>query len=108
VPSVRSLAALRQAAAEFEISGPDLVMDPAAEAAARRSLDESGLLLLGEVHGVRQNPLLIRALMQAFGLASLGLEWPGELTPVVEAFLAGQDMAAADPAGAGPGRPQPG
>ena len=52
----------------------DLVTEPAALAAAQRSLDDSGLLLLGEVHGVRENPLLIRALMQAFGLTSLALE----------------------------------
>jgi hypothetical protein len=35
----------------------DLVTGPAALAAARRSLNDSGLLLLGEVHGVRENPL---------------------------------------------------
>jgi hypothetical protein len=98
VPSVSSLAALQQAAAAFEISGPGLVIEPAARAAARRSLDESGLLLLGEVHGVRENPLLIRALMQAFGLASLTLEWSQELSPVVGAVLSGQDLTRAGPA----------
>lgn len=41
----------------------DLVTKTAALAAAQRSLDGSGLLLLGEVHGVRENPLLIRALL---------------------------------------------
>ena len=43
-------------------------MEPAALTAAWRSLDSSGLLLLGEVHGARENPLPIRALMQVFGL----------------------------------------
>jgi hypothetical protein len=62
-------------------------------AAARRSLDSAGLLLLGEIHGVGENPLLIRALMQAFGLTSLALEWPGDLAPVIRAFLAGQTLA---------------
>ena len=52
--------------------------EPSAVGAARQSLDDSGLLLLGEVHGVAENPLLIRALMQAFGLTSLALEWPME------------------------------
>jgi len=45
----------------------------------RRSLDSAGLLLLGEIHGVPENPLLIRALMQAFGLTSLALERPEDL-----------------------------
>ena len=58
-------------------------------AAARQSLDSSGLLLLGEVHGVREDPLLIRALMQALELASVALEWPGDFTSVIGAFLAG-------------------
>jgi hypothetical protein len=69
-----------------------LMIEPAALAAASRSLDSSGLLL-GEMHGVRENPLLIRALMQAFGLTSLALEWPDDLTPVIRAFLAGGPLA---------------
>jgi hypothetical protein len=52
-----------------------LVIEPSALAAARRSLEESGFLLLGEVHGVRENPLVIRALMRAFGLS--GWPWNG-------------------------------
>ena len=61
------------------------MIEPPALAAARRSLDESGLLLLGENHGVRENPLLIRALLQAFGLTSLALEWDEDLAPVIRA-----------------------
>jgi hypothetical protein len=70
-----------------------LAAEPAAPAAAGRSLDSCGLLLLGEMHGVRENPLVIRAVMQAFGLTSLALEWPDELAPVVRAFLAGEPLA---------------
>ena len=33
----------------------DLVIEPSALAAALRSLDSSGLLLLGEIHGVLEN-----------------------------------------------------
>lgn len=65
------------------------MIEPSAGAAVRRSLDQSGLLLLGEVHGVRENPLIIRALMQAFGLSGLALEWPGDLMGVISAFAAG-------------------
>jgi hypothetical protein len=68
--------AFLQAAAEFVVTDLELKAEPSAVTAAQRSLGESGLLLLGEVHGVRENPLLIRALMQVFGLTSLALEWP--------------------------------
>ena len=92
MPSVASLDALRRAVAEFSVTDPGLVIEPAALAAARRSLDSSGLLLLGETHGVRENPLLIRALMLAFGLTSLALEWPEDLAPVIRAYLAGKTL----------------
>jgi hypothetical protein len=79
--------------AEFAVTDPGLVIEPPARAAAQRSLDSAGLLLLGEIHGVRENPLLIRALMQAFGLTSLALEWPEDLAPMISAFVAGQTLA---------------
>ena len=88
MPSIASLDALHQAIAEFVVIDLDLMIEPPALAAARQSLDSSGLLLLGETHGVRENPLLIRALMEAFGLTSLALEWPEDLTPMIRAFLA--------------------
>jgi hypothetical protein len=54
---------------------------------------ESGFLLLGEVHGVRENPLIVAALLHEFGLTSLALEWPDGLAPVLSAFLAGAGLA---------------
>ena len=93
VPRVASAEALAQAAAGFEVADLDLVTESAALAAAQRSLDDSGLLLLGEIHGVRENPLLIRALLLAFGLTSLALEWPDDLAPPVEGFLATGTLA---------------
>ena len=71
----------------------DIAAEPLALTAARRSLDSSGLLLLGEVHGARENPLLIRAVMQAFGLTSLALEWPEDLAPMIRAYLASRTLA---------------
>ena len=85
--------ALLRAAAEFVVADLELEAEPAAVRAAQRSLDDSGLLLLGEVHGVRENPLLIRALMRTFGLTGLALEWPDDLAPAVAAFLAGETLA---------------
>jgi hypothetical protein len=67
VPGVDSMETFLQAAAEFAVADLELQAEPSAGAAARRSLDDSGLLLLGEVHGVRENPLLIRALMRMLG-----------------------------------------
>jgi len=93
VPAVASVEAFVQAVAGFEVADLDLVTEPAALAAGRRSLDASGLLLLGEVHGVRENPLLIRALLQAFGLTSLALEWPDDLAPALDGFLATGTLA---------------
>jgi len=93
VPCVTSLEAFHRAVADFAITDLDLMIEPEALAAARRSLDSSSLLLLGEMHGVRENPLLIRTLMQAFGLTSLALEWPEDLAPVIQAFLSGQPLA---------------
>lgn len=88
-----SVEALAQAAAEFAVADVDWVAEPAAAAAAQRSLDHSGLLLLGEVHGARENPLLARALMQAFGITRLALEWDEDLAPAIEAFLATGTLA---------------
>jgi hypothetical protein len=93
VPSVASLNALHQVIAEFAVIDLDLVIEPRALAAARQSLDSAGLLLLGEIHGVRENPLLIGALMKAFGLTSLALEWPEDLTSMIRAFLASGTLA---------------
>jgi hypothetical protein len=70
-----------------------VVIEPSALAAARQSLEESGFLLLGEVHGVRENPLIIRSLVRALEPSGLALEWPEELAPAVTAFLAGEKLA---------------
>jgi hypothetical protein len=93
MPTVASLEALEQAAAGFEIGDTRLVIEPDALAEARRSLDSSGLLLLGEVHGVRENPLVIRALMVALRITGLALEWDDGLTPAVGGYLAGRPLA---------------
>jgi hypothetical protein len=61
MPRIASLEALQRAAAGFDIGDLELMIEPSAGEAARRSLDQSGLLLLGEVHGVRENPLIIHA-----------------------------------------------
>jgi hypothetical protein len=93
MPRVDSLEGLDRAIGAFEVGDLGLVIEPQAQEMARRSLEESGLLLLGEFHGIAENPLLIRALLQAFGLTSLALEWPEELTSAIGAFTAGEALA---------------
>lgn len=93
MPALASLTAFAQAVADFPAADLGVEVEPAARAAAERSVVESGFLLLGEVHGVRENPLIIAALLREFGLAGLALEWPDGLAPVVSAFLAGEDLA---------------
>jgi len=87
MPGVASLDALQRAVNEFDITAFYLDVEPAALAAAQRSLDESGLLLLGEVHGVRQNPLIARALMVALDVTALALEWPAGLASAASGFF---------------------
>jgi hypothetical protein len=87
MPAVSTLEELRQAVADFAVTSLDLPYEPTALAAARTSLNKAGLLLLGEVHGVAENPLLIRDLMGALQITSLALEWPVGLTDTVASFL---------------------
>ena len=89
MPRVSTVEELERAAADFAVTDLDLDIDPPALAAARLSLEESGFLLLGEVHGVRENPLVIRSLMRALGLSGLALEWHADLAPATEEFAAG-------------------
>jgi hypothetical protein len=93
VPRVASLEALQREVTGFAAADLRLETEPAALAAAQRSLADSGLLLLGEVHGVRENPLVIRAVMREFGLSRLALEWPSELASMAGAVLAGAGLA---------------
>lgn len=104
MPGVASLAAVQRAVEEFDVSSFQLESEQAALAAARASLDRSGLLLLGEVHGVRQNPLLVRALMAEFGVTGLAIEWPADLAGAVSGFLASGQVPDHDLLWGGDGR----
>jgi hypothetical protein len=88
MPAIASIQALARAVAQFEVTGLDVTFEHAALGAAQRSVEDSGLLLLGEVHGVRENPLIALALMNELNMTGLALEWPSELAPLVSAFLA--------------------
>ncbi|MFD2348486.1 hypothetical protein ACFSTC_02455 [Nonomuraea ferruginea] len=87
MPGVDTIDGLTRAVADFDTSGFELPMEEAALARARRSLMETGLLLLGEMPGVRENPLVILRLMDALGLGSLALDWHGGLTMELYTYL---------------------
>ncbi|MGW0806568.1 hypothetical protein [Nonomuraea sp. NPDC002799] len=94
MPAVDTLDGLMRAVAEFGTDDYELPFEPEALDRARRSVEESGLVLLGEMHGVRENPLVIGALMRLLGLTCLALEWPEDLKPQLDAYLS--DGAALD------------
>ncbi|WP_043636990.1 hypothetical protein [Nonomuraea candida] len=90
MPAIDTMDALLRAVEEFDTQDFDLFVEAEALNLAADSLAESGLLLLGEVHGVRENPLIVQELMRTLGLATLALEWPEQLQPHLDAYLAGR------------------
>ncbi|MBB5774701.1 hypothetical protein [Nonomuraea jabiensis] len=90
MPAIDTMDGLRLAIDEFDTQGFDLLVEAKALDLAARSLAESGLLLLGEVHGVRENPLIVQGLMRALRVTTLALEWPEQLKPELNAYLAAQ------------------
>jgi len=89
VPAVRDVEALAALVARFRVDGLPLTVEPAAAGAVRASLDAAGLVLLGEMHGVRENPQLLFTLMREFGIGGLALEWSVSATASVAAWRGG-------------------
>jgi hypothetical protein len=72
----------------FEIVEAPLEWEPEAEERCRRSLEETGLLLFGETHGIAELPGLLLAVLRRLDVRGLALEWPPDLRALVERFLA--------------------
>jgi len=70
----------------------EVVFDPDAVQLVDRALAEAGTLLLGECHGVAENPAIIRALVDRFGIGTVALEWPAELWSVVDRWAQGGEL----------------
>ncbi|GAA1875145.1 hypothetical protein GCM10009836_65480 [Pseudonocardia ailaonensis] len=64
----------------------NLRVDDDAKAVIDESISRSGLLLLGEVHGVKETPQVVAAIVQLFGIEILALEWPEQLTETIDLF----------------------
>jgi hypothetical protein len=73
---VSSLSDFLLAAERYPRNGPHLQWSIGAREAARTSLRDCGLLLLGEVHGVAENPLIIERVVGELGIKTIALEWP--------------------------------
>jgi len=70
----------------------DIQLDADAESALNASLDRTGLLLLGEMHGVRQTPRIIAALVELLDIETVALEWPEQLTPTINSYRTSGDL----------------
>lgn len=85
--ALSTLDELRQAIDRDSVESLPLRVEPDAEAAVRESLKSSGLLLVGECHGVAENPLIASALLEHFNLRGLALEWEEAMHPGLDAFF---------------------
>ena len=63
------------------------IFDSDALQAARKQLDDTGIFLMGETHGVLENPDIYYTLMRKLQCRALALEWEEELSPTIEHFL---------------------
>jgi hypothetical protein len=86
----------------------DISVDADAEGAMRASLDRTGLLLLDEVHGIRQTPWVIAALIELLDVHTLALEWPEPLTATVDVYRRSDVLHDHDLLWLGDGRLTPG
>jgi hypothetical protein len=87
VPGIEEIEALTAAAQDFDATPLGLRVDSDAEAAVRESLRRTGLVLLGELHGVAQTPVLVEELIAWFGLGGVALEWPEDLKPWLDQWI---------------------
>jgi hypothetical protein len=78
-----------QAIEQYAVGEIETDFDEQAVARLQESLDQTKLFLLGEMHGVAENPNIIYTLFKKFGFKRLALEWDGqELQDLVDKFLA--------------------
>jgi hypothetical protein len=75
-PAVASLEEFAAAVESFSRRGEPVRWAPGAKRRAEQSLRRHGLLLVGEVHGVAENPLVIERLIAELGIRTVALEWP--------------------------------
>jgi hypothetical protein len=73
----------------FAVEELPVEVDAVAGARLRAKVAAGGPILVGERHGIEQNPLVAYTLVRRLGVRVLALEWSCELEPVVGRFLGG-------------------
>jgi hypothetical protein len=71
----------------FAVVDVPIAVEHALEERLRSALSHGAVVLIGETHGVRENPLVLYTLMRRFGVRCLGLEWSPELGSVIDDFI---------------------
>ena len=74
MPLIEDLETFQQAVDGFLAEAFVVEVDPEADALIRESLGGSGMVLIGEVHGVAENPLVISSLAERFGVGMVALD----------------------------------
>jgi hypothetical protein len=87
VPGVDTIEALTAAMRALDATPLGLQVDSDADTAVRQSLRRTGLVLLGEGHGVAQTPMLVEELITWFGLGGVALEWHEDLRPWLDCWI---------------------
>lgn len=64
-----------------------VTFDEKAVESLHSSLNQNGIFVLGEMHGVLENPAIIYTLFKKFGFKVLALEWDKSLRPMIDQFL---------------------
>ena len=95
MPGVDTIEALMAAVQAFDATPLGLQVDRDADAAVRESVRRTGLVLLGEGHGIAQTPVLMEELIAWFGLGGIALEWDEDLRPWLDRWIT--DGVLADP-----------
>lgn len=84
-PCVATLEEFAAAVESFPAAGAlEVGWSPGARQLAVRSLRRHRLCLVGEVHGVAENPLLVERLVAELGVDIVALEWPRGLELAVD------------------------
>ena len=76
----------------FPVADLAMEIEPPAAVRLRAKLAAGGPILVGERHGVEQNPLIAYTLMRRLGLRVLALEWSTDLQAAVDGYLAGGSL----------------
>ena len=101
MPGVDTIEALMAAVQAFDATPLGLQVDRDADAAVRESVRRTGLVLLGEGHGIAQTPVLMEELIAWFGLGGIALEWDEDLGPWLDRWITDgvlADLGCRDPA----------